>query len=202
MKLVRLYPSISEKQEKLIRSADYGGLLDIKCSKLQPELCKFLMDSFDPTSCRMIFPGRGSIPVTERSVGKVIGVPRGPLEVRYALDADAVRFMAEQFGNKGRKQPTMTQLEEKLRKMKTSDGTYLRIFIIYAMNAVLSPTIATRISPRVYPSLVNIEDANRLNMCRFVISKIQKATKARAKKVEKACMLYMMVFLKQVFYMY
>jgi hypothetical protein len=115
MKLVSLYPFISDDQKLLIRFAHYGGLLDIKCSKLQPDLCKFLMESFDPVSCKMVFPDRGSIPVTEASVQKVIGVPRGKLQVRYEVDADATKFFKEQLGNGLRKQqPTVASLKKKL----------------------------------------------------------------------------------------
>jgi hypothetical protein len=81
MKLTRLYPSLSVDQKDLIRDYDYGGLLDIKCSKLQFELCQFLMESFHSTTCSMDFADRGSIPVTEESVYKVLGVPMGDLEV-------------------------------------------------------------------------------------------------------------------------
>lgn len=65
----------------------YGGLVDIKCSKLHPGLCKFLMESFDPSTCKLVFAGRGAIAVTEESVEQVIGVPRGDMDVRYAMDA-------------------------------------------------------------------------------------------------------------------
>lgn len=77
MKLTRLYPSITEGQKIMIRRADYGGLLEIKCSKLQPDFCKFLMEHFDAQSCCLVFPGRGVIPITEKSVRKVLGVAKG-----------------------------------------------------------------------------------------------------------------------------
>jgi hypothetical protein len=158
MKLVSLYPFISDDQKLLIRFAHYGGLLDIKCSKLQPDLCKFLMESFDPVSCKMVFPDRGSIPVTEASVQKVIGVPRGKLQVRYEVDADATKFFKEQLGNGLRKQqPTVASLMKKLQSMTKANRKYLRLFITYAMCSVLAPTTAVRISPRLYPSLVRIK---------------------------------------------
>lgn len=194
MKLVRLYPNITSEQKKIIREADYGGLLDIKCSKLRPELCKFLMESFDPVTCQMVFPGRGSIPVTESSVQKVIGVPRGRVEMQYKVDAEATRFMREQLGNGVRRQPTVTSLETKLASMKKADNKYLRLFITYGMCSVLAPTTGTRISPRLYPSLINIKQAKNLNVCKFVIMMICEATKSGAEKgILKSCMLYLMV---------
>lgn len=133
IKLVGLYPNMSRDQKKLIRGANYGGLVDIKCSRLHPTLCKYLMQSFDPDSCQMVFPGRGSIPITESSVREVLEIPCGHLKVCHELDSDAIRFMSEQFGNNGSRQtkmrsiqPKMTCVEKKLKGMTKADSNYLR----------------------------------------------------------------------------
>ncbi|KAM0860371.1 hypothetical protein ACQ4PT_046598 [Festuca glaucescens] len=194
MKLIRLYPSISIDQKTMIRNAYYGGLLEIKCSKLQPDLCRFLMESFDSASCCLVFPGRGSIPITEDSVHQVIGVPRGKIEVLYELNADAIKFMKEEIGVAGKKQPTIKSLEKKLLTMNKADSKYLRLFITYAMCSVLAPTTGVHISPRIYPSLINIKQAKNLNVCKFVITMIQEATQSSSEKaILKSCMLYIMV---------
>jgi hypothetical protein len=133
MKLVSLYPYMTPDHRTLIRDAKYGGMLEIKCSKLQPKLCKFLMQSFDPSSCEMMFPGRGSIPVNAVSVEEVLGVPRGKLEVRYERDIEANNFMKEQLGNGVSKQPKIASLKNKLLSMKKANSKYLRLFIIYDM---------------------------------------------------------------------
>lgn len=178
----------------MIRQADYGGLLDTKCSKLQPDLCKYFMESIYPVSCMMVFPGRGSIPITEDSVQEVLDVPRGTLEVQYEVDADATKFMKQKLGNGVGKQPMITSLEKKLVSMKKADSKYLRLFITYGMSYVLAPTTGVRISPRLYPSLVNMKQAKHLNVCRFVITMILKFNKSKAEKgILKSCMLYLMV---------
>jgi hypothetical protein len=73
-------------------------LLDIKCFKLQPELCQSLMDSFDPTTCKLVFPGCGSIPVNEESIQEFLGVPMDHFEVLFKKDAITIAFMKEQLG--------------------------------------------------------------------------------------------------------
>jgi len=193
---------MSEDQKTMIRNADYGGLLDIKCSKLQPELCKFLMESFDPASCSMVFLGRGAIPVTELSVREVLGVPRGNAEVIYEVDSEATKFMNRKMGNEGRKQPTITYLKKKLLAMKNANSSYLRLFITLGMCSVLAPTTGVCMSPRIYPSMVNIKQAHKLNVCKFVIMMIQKATKSKAEKaIMKSCMLYLMVHTTSILYL-
>jgi hypothetical protein len=203
MRMVRLYPNITEEQQLLIRSNDYGGLLDIKCSKLHPDLCQFLMESFDPASCTLVFPGRGAIPVTEESVQQVIGVPFGDIDVIFARDRDATAFMKEQLSLTGRKQPTLTSLETKLTAMRPANSKFLRLFITFAMCSVLAPTTGIRVSPRVYPSLINIKEAKRLNMCKFVIMILCKSLSVDADKEQVSpCMLYLMVPLPSPIYSY
>jgi hypothetical protein len=181
---------MSDGQKYLVRNSYYGGFLDIKCSKLQPDMCKFLMASFDPVSCEIVFPGRGSIHVTESSVKKVIGVPRGKLQMRYEVDTTTTKFMNEQLGNGSTKQPTISSLKKKLLSMKKASRKYLGLFITYGMCTILAPTTGVQISPRLYPSLVNIKEAKHLNVCKFVIIMICKATMSNSDKgILKSCML-------------
>jgi hypothetical protein len=169
MMLVRLYPHITPEQKDLIQMYDYGGILDIKISKLHPRSCKLLMDSFDSTSCQMVFPGRGSIPITEDYVYEVMGPPSGFLEMVYKRDAPATAFIKEQLGNPTRTQPTVASPEEKLVSMRPGNSKFMRLFITFVVSSVLAPTTGICISPRVYPSMVNIKEAKNLNMCKFVI---------------------------------
>lgn len=135
-------------------------------------MCKFLMESFDLASCCLVFPGRGSIPIGEDSVHHVIGVPRRKIEVLYEINVDAIKFMKEEIGVAGKKQPTIKSLEKKLLTMKKADSKYLRLFITYAMSSVLASTTGVHISPRIYPLLINTKQAQNLNVCKFVITMI------------------------------
>lgn len=130
----------------------------------------------------------------EVSVHKVLGAPRGKIQVRYDLDKEAITFMKEQMGSGPGKQPTVTSLKKKLLSMKKVDRKYLRLFIKFGMCSVLAPTTGTRISPRLYPSLVNIKQAKDLNICKFVIMMLRKAARSNAEKaILKSSMLYLMV---------
>jgi hypothetical protein len=144
----------------------------------------------------MDFPDRGSIPVTEESVYEVLGVPMGELEVTFKKDPDAISFMREQFGlTKGRHQPTVASLEQRLALMRLANFNFLRFFITYGMSSVLAATTGIRISPRIYPSLINIKNARRLNMCRFVIMILCKSLNQNGEKEKVTpCMLYLMVY--------
>jgi hypothetical protein len=125
-----------------------------------------------------------------------MGVPMGPVKVIYGKDADAVKFMREQFGSTRKKQPSMTSLEEKLRNMRPANSKFMRLFLTFAMCSVLAPTTRVCVSPRVFPSLIKIKEAKNLNMCRFVIMMLCKVLKPGGEKEQVTpCLLYLMVTL-------
>ena len=112
MKLVKVFRLMSVEQKKLLTEAYFGGIIQMKCSKLIPELCQFLMGSFDPDNCELNFGDRGKIPVTAESVVKVLGVPMGNSPVPYRLDVDATSLMLSMFGIMDGVQPNVSSLEK------------------------------------------------------------------------------------------
>lgn len=98
MKIVRLCKGMTPGQRELIEQSELGDIIQMKCSKLIPELCLFLMASFDPVNCILDFGERGRIPVNAESVVKVLGVPMGSSVVPYLLDVDATNLMMQMFG--------------------------------------------------------------------------------------------------------
>lgn len=195
MKIVRLYKHMSPSQRKLLQAYGFGSLLDIKCSKLQPQLCKYLMEHFNPDTCQLEFGARGSIPVTEEAVHKVLGIPMGREPVVHELSIDAISFMLDQLGIQNGTQPKIVDIEKELAGMNAADERYLRLWLMYVICSVLAPTTGTRVSPRCYPSLLDTRRIPALNWCRFVITMLIKAAKDKDKKnIFKACMPFLMIF--------
>lgn len=199
MKLIKLYPHMSGEQKRLIEGAGFHGLVDLKCSKLRPDLCSWLMEHFNPATNQLVFPGRGAIDVNEESVKSVLGIPMGDKDVSYEMESEATEFVLNLLGINDGISPSLTSLGIQLEKLKLADDKYLRMWIIYAISSVLAPTTATTVSPRCYPSVVDAGNIKNLNWCKFVISILQKAAKA-GKNTNSACLLYMMVTMLAFFY--
>nr|BAD20055.1 hypothetical protein [Oryza sativa Japonica Group]BAD28889.1 hypothetical protein [Oryza sativa Japonica Group] len=192
MKLIKLYPHMSGEQKRLIEGAGFHGLVDLKCSKLRPDLCSWLMEHFNPATNQLVFPGRGAIDVNEESVKSVLGIPMGDKDVSYEMESEATEFVLNLLGINDGISPSLTSLGIQLEKLKLADDKYLRMWIIYAISSVLAPTTATTVSPRCYPSVVDAGNVKNLNWCKFIISILQKAAKA-GKNTNSACLLYMMI---------
>ncbi|KAM0867727.1 hypothetical protein ACQ4PT_041772 [Festuca glaucescens] len=140
MKLVRVFKDMTEEQKNLLIQSDFGGMIQMKCSKLIPELCRFLMGCFDLVNCVLDFGERGKIPITSESVVMVLGVPNGSSVVPYRLDVDATSLILNMLGITDGVQPNVSDLEKELGPSYPIDDSYLRKFIIYMISSVFAPT--------------------------------------------------------------
>ncbi|KAM0910926.1 hypothetical protein ACQ4PT_013807 [Festuca glaucescens] len=157
MKVVRVCKGMTSKQRDLISRADFTAILNMKCSKLIPELCRFLMEHFDPVACVLDFGERGKIPVDVQSVVNVMAVPMGTHPVPYKQNIDATSSVLEMMGINNGKQPTLADVEKQLGRSYPADDAYLRKFIIFLVSFVFALTTGIYVSPKCYPAVINIE---------------------------------------------
>jgi hypothetical protein len=203
MKVVRVCKGMTSKQRTLISEAEFSAILSMKCSKLIPELCIFLMEHFDPVACVLDFGDRGKIPVDVQSVVNVMEVPMGNFPVPYKQNIEATSSVLEMMGINNGKQPTVAAVELQLGETYPADAAYLRKFIIYLISSVFAPTTGIYVSPKCYPAVINTEAIPRLNWARFIIDiLIQTANAKGSKNWFKACMPYLMVSFDCFFFLH
>ena len=133
MKVVRLYKSMNPSHHAVISDNGFASFLAIKCSKLQPDLCNFLMASFNPDSCALEFPGRGSIPITDDAVQEVLGCPMGRFPVVYQNDTNATEYVMNVLGFGKGTQPKLTDVKDMLKGIHTGDEIYLMLWVLYVL---------------------------------------------------------------------
>jgi hypothetical protein len=126
MTLVKLYEGMSDHQRQMIDSVGFGGLLNCRCSQIFPELCHFLLESYDPIYSALVFPGRGLIPINEATVHRVMGIPMGATTIDCNIDAAATSFTLAEFGVSKGNQPKISQLAKMIKGNKNADHKYLR----------------------------------------------------------------------------
>ncbi|KAE8820161.1 hypothetical protein D1007_01870 [Hordeum vulgare] len=71
------------------------------------------------------------------------------------------------------------------------DASFKKLWLIYIVSTVLAPTTDTRISNKCYPMLEHIYQANRLNLCKFVVAQLHEHLSKG--KFTKGCLLYCML---------
>ena len=66
--IVRLYEFINDKQADVITDMELDSLLGIKCGVLNNLVINWLVGTYDRHSREFVIPGRGRIPLNERSI--------------------------------------------------------------------------------------------------------------------------------------
>ena len=196
-RITKLYPHLTAGQREMIEAAGFGGLLRIRCSWLPARLCTWLLRRFDTESCELVIPGRGRIPVTVDSVHRVLGIPNSGRDVVYKMDEKSIGFVFDKHGVT--KPPSVVSLEKSIRLMKSADEHFLRTFMMLVLSAFLCPTSSLNVSPRCFPSLVDIGSIRELNWCKFVVEQLENCVSSYGKKTFLGgCLFYLVVSIQHI----
>ena len=152
--IVKTYDRLTSVQRRAISEMGFGSLLDIKCHTLHNPLIFWLVKLYDPESRELVIPTRGRIPLSEDSVERIMGIPHGSDDVIYRVDSEVQdRLVGVLFG-KDVRTPKTTRVCEIIGETRVADGRFKRLWMMYAICTLLSPTSLNKVSNRVYPILV------------------------------------------------
>ncbi|KAI5003048.1 hypothetical protein ZWY2020_027698 [Hordeum vulgare] len=170
--ICELYKHINEDQRAAIREMGTGPFLDIKCGYLHKTVVTWFTRLYQPGRRGFVVHRRGFIPLTEESVHKILGIPRGDIDVKYEADYDNEDEIVSCLFPGDSSRPKITTVASKIMNNNNADATFKKLWLIYIVSTVLAPTTDTRISNNCYPMLEHINQANRLNLCKFVVDQL------------------------------
>jgi hypothetical protein len=179
----------------MICNVNFSGLLKISCTTMPADLANYLMvDCFDAERAELVFPGRGRIFVTADSVADILGLPNKCGEVNYELDVDAINFVHNQYDIVHGTAPKIEEIIERIKNNRFANEDFLRSWLMIAVSTFLCPPTSLGISPRCYPSLVDLSHMKKLNWCQFVVDQLKDAAKNLDKKHSvRGCFLLLVV---------
>ncbi|XBI07668.1 hypothetical protein VPH35_135537 [Triticum aestivum] len=156
-----------------------GGLVNL-ADTLPSDLTKFVVQSYDPASSALVFPGRGTIPVDAASVHRNFGLPnRGP----------RLKYTNEMFNHTGPpKHPTVTEFTKTMKAMKgTTDNKFLTGWLAVAFSTFLAPTTSLSLSPRCYSAVLKPDVLLKSNVSLFVADHINEAFRNMGEDKQTVC---------------
>ncbi|KAE8804388.1 hypothetical protein D1007_19408 [Hordeum vulgare] len=189
--ICKLYKHINEDQRAAIRDMGTGAFLDIKCGYLHNTLVTWFTRKYHSGRKGFFVSRRGFIPLTEESVHKILGVPRGDIEIKYEADYDNEDEIASSLFPRDGSMPNITTVATAIINNNNGDASFKKLWLIYIVSTVLAPTTDTRINNKCYPMLEHIDQANRLNLCKFVVAQLHEHLSKG--KFTKGCLLYCML---------
>ncbi|XP_073367147.1 uncharacterized protein [Aegilops tauschii subsp. strangulata] len=153
--LVTACKDMSDETMAAIDDMDFTSLRNIKCDNLFNRLSQWLAGLYDPDSREVVVPGRGRLPVSEESVHRIMGVPRGDIAVDFKVPTDAqLELAGDLFGDLGHAPKTVDVLNLIL-STNRHDDNFKRLWLVLAASIVMAPTTSNKISTRWYPVLMS-----------------------------------------------
>ena len=110
---------------------------------------------YDVDSGELVMPQRGRVPITEESVERILGIPRGDEEVVYQVDSDTEERMTMSLFGGQSNMPKTTEVGEMLDGIKDAGERFKALWLMYAMCTLLAPTTLNRVSNRSFNVLVS-----------------------------------------------
>jgi hypothetical protein len=185
-RLVKLYKYMSEDQRKMIHEVKFDGWLMVEC--------------FDAESSELVFPRRGRISVTSKSMADILNLPNKGDEVKYELDVDAINFIHSKYGIIQGQAPKIEEMMERVKQNNHANEDFLRSWLKIAVSTFLCPPTSLGISPRCYLALVDLTCVKKLNWCQFVVDQLKDAARKIDKKNSvRGCFLLLVVSSRSFF---
>ena len=154
--LCKLHDHLTGHQKAAVVKMEFDSMLDIKCPVLHNGLINWLTGTYDNSSREFVIPGRGRIPLNDRTVYRTIGLPIGDVPVVYAIDREIEAVLGPKLFPDVGHTPKVTRVWEILKEMEVSDEGFQQIFLMYIMCTVLRPTTCNKVSSRCYPAMVSV----------------------------------------------
>lgn len=175
-RLVKLYKHLAVDQRKAIEDVKFGGLLKIACSQIPSDFANWIMvQCFDHETSQLILPGRGRISLTAGAVAEKFGLPNRGDPVKYELDVDAINFIHEKYGIVRGTAPKIETIVQRVKANKEADEDFLRSWLMLAVSTFLCQSTGLGISPRCYPSIIDLSSVKKLNWAQFVVDQLKDA---------------------------
>ena len=193
--MIKLYAHLTSEQRKAIEDVQFGGLLKISCSQIPSDFANWIVaECFDPEKSQLVLPGRGSISLTAASAAEILGLPNGGHPVRYELDVEAIDFIHERFNLDKGIAPKIDTIVQRIKANKVANEDFLMSWLMLAVSTFLCPSTGLSISPRCYPSIMDLSSVKNLNWAQFVIDQLKEsALKFDKKNSVKGCVLLLVV---------
>jgi hypothetical protein len=191
-RLVKLYKNLTKLQCDRIKKTGFGGLLKIKCDTLPARLANWpMVDCFDAESMQLMLLGRGVIKVTPEAMESIFDLTNKGDGVKYELDVDAINFIQSKYKIARQKAPRIKAILKRVESNKRATEEFIRSWLMLAISTFLCPPTSLGISPRCYPSIMDLSHVKDLNWCQILVDQLKKAgSKMGYRKSVKGCVLF------------
>ncbi|KAF5933206.1 hypothetical protein HYC85_029377 [Camellia sinensis] len=155
------------EQRDAVTSSGLGGLLNLRCTKLDHDLCEWLVQKFDPKTCSLNVHGRRLL-LTELDVHKLLGIPAEGKTIELKKSSQAFPKLFEELGVV-QGPIKLNALREYLTKTEGAGEEFMRIFALYILGAFLCPTTKDVVKQSFIHLIQNVDGMKDYNWSKFTL---------------------------------
>ncbi|XP_028089297.1 uncharacterized protein LOC114289727, partial [Camellia sinensis] len=165
--IVKIIRRLSMEQREAVTSSGLGGLLNLRCTKLDHDLCEWLVQKFDPKTCSLNVHGRRLL-LTELDVHKLLGILAEGKTIELKKSSQAFPKLFEELGVV-QGPIKLNALREYLTKTEGAGEEFMRIFALYMLGAFLCPTTKDVVKQSFIHLIQNVDGMKDYNWSKFTL---------------------------------
>ncbi|CAL5424782.1 unnamed protein product [Camellia sinensis] len=160
--IVELVNRFNEAQKQEVIDIGFGGLLGMKCTRIDHDLCTWLVQNFDPNSSSLNVHGR-QLRLTCKAVNVLLGIRCEGNDVQLARSLEAYPSIYDEVGVVDGVIP-LNKLRLYLTETDGAEDEFQRKFALYVLGAMLCLTTMTALKPSFIHA---VKDVNGMRACNW-----------------------------------
>ncbi|KAH9624888.1 hypothetical protein KSS87_018372 [Heliosperma pusillum] len=202
--LVELINGLNKEQKEAVREIGFGGLLQLKVTKLPHGILPWILKAFDYT-CNMFKLKKTEFIITKDDVHDIFLLPRGGNQVVLAQTGNTVSVTDIRLKKKWRlrfnvqnsSDPiTVKRVFETLRGSNDSEDEFKKLFVLFSVSVFLAPTSNKTIDLKLVRVVANVENIRAYDWCDYIFREMVnsvKVFKQGGKSIVSGCILVVML---------
>uniref|UniRef100_A0A166GUD5 Uncharacterized protein n=1 Tax=Daucus carota subsp. sativus TaxID=79200 RepID=A0A166GUD5_DAUCS len=164
---------LSEEQKRWVRDTGFGELLKFRMLHYTHQLGYNVVKAFNSEKCTLELDA-GIIQIDDKTVEKVLGLPRGAKEIVFDETNESISEWGAQFqGCKGCL-ITPRMLRDKIIGSKMVDKQFKMNFLVMLYNFFIEGNQSRYLIRDVLKSGLDINDCGKYNWCQLLVDKLKK----------------------------
>ncbi|XP_062180201.1 uncharacterized protein LOC133884702 [Phragmites australis] len=194
--VVNMVTQFDEQKKELVRQTGFGGILELKLTKVNRQFGAWLLSKVDPQRCAIIPARNKVIPFSSKDVNLFFSVPSSGKAIEACSQEEVeVRkaYFCGLFEISNFKTLNVSFLKEILTKQYSHQLTcdeqraFKAAFVFYVMTKLLAPqSLANFISPRYIRAVADIDNVREYNWSQFVVDDLKKSADHMPKRFSRS----------------
>ncbi|CAL5326282.1 unnamed protein product [Camellia sinensis] len=193
--IVKIIKRLSLEQHDAISNSGLGGLLNLRCTKLDHDLYELLIQKFDPKTCSLNVHGRQLL-ITEQDVHKLLGIPAKGKTIELNESSKEFPKLFEELGVV-QGAIKLNALRDYLTKTDGAGEKFKRIFALYILGAFLCPTTKDVVKQSFIHLVQNVDGMKDYNWSKFTLQFLVRGLRKHSSKSQSqpnGCLFLIMLF--------